>query len=136
MCALSPLFPSQLGWPLELDPGIHDQHNNNVYLYGDYCTETNSDSFLDELPLSELFDRSTSTPSTANISTGSDLTTVKKLNHNASERDRRKKINHLYSSLRALLPSRDHTVRMHLINIHVLACRVLSLIVCLSTYMV
>ncbi|KAE8691694.1 hypothetical protein F3Y22_tig00110885pilonHSYRG00092 [Hibiscus syriacus] len=29
---------------------------------------------------------------------------VKKLNHNASERDRRKKVNGLYSSLRSLLP--------------------------------
>lgn len=36
--------------------------------------------------------------------------TVKKLNHNASERDRRKKINSLYSSLRSLLPPSDHTV--------------------------
>lgn len=36
--------------------------------------------------------------------------TVKKLNHNASERDRRKKINGLYSSLRSLLPASDHTV--------------------------
>uniref|UniRef100_A0A1J3F729 BHLH domain-containing protein n=1 Tax=Noccaea caerulescens TaxID=107243 RepID=A0A1J3F729_NOCCA len=31
----------------------------------------------------------------------------KKLNHNASERDRRKKLNTLYSSLRALLPPSD-----------------------------
>ncbi|OMP07153.1 hypothetical protein COLO4_07587 [Corchorus olitorius] len=30
---------------------------------------------------------------------------VKKLNHNASERDRRKKVNNLYSSLRSLLPA-------------------------------
>ncbi|WMV52727.1 hypothetical protein MTR67_046112 [Solanum verrucosum] len=36
--------------------------------------------------------------------------TVKKLNHNASERDRRKNINGLYSSLRSLLPPSDHTV--------------------------
>lgn len=39
---------------------------------------------------------------------------VKKLNHNASERDRRKKINSLISSLRSLLPGEDHTV----CNIH------------------
>ncbi|KAK4725426.1 hypothetical protein R3W88_028205 [Solanum pinnatisectum] len=38
--------------------------------------------------------------------------TVKKLNHNASERDRRKKINGLYSSLRSLLPSSDHTKKL------------------------
>lgn len=34
----------------------------------------------------------------------------KKLNHNASERDRRKKLNTLYSSLRALLPPSDQKV--------------------------
>lgn len=39
-----------------------------------------------------------------------DLTTVKKLNHNASERDRRKKMNTLYSSLRSLIPATDHVV--------------------------
>nr|XP_010312405.1 transcription factor ORG3-like [Solanum lycopersicum] len=38
--------------------------------------------------------------------------TVKKLNHNASERDRRKKINSLYSSLRSLLPPSDHTKKL------------------------
>lgn len=36
--------------------------------------------------------------------------TVKKLNHNASERDRRKVFNSLCSSLRSLLPATDHTV--------------------------
>ncbi|CAN4118516.1 unnamed protein product [Withania somnifera] len=38
--------------------------------------------------------------------------TVKKLNHNASERDRRKKINGLYSSLRSLLPASQHTKKL------------------------
>ncbi|WCJ34080.1 basic helix-loop-helix (bHLH) DNA-binding superfamily protein [Euphorbia peplus] len=36
-----------------------------------------------------------------------DSNMVKKLNHNASERDRRKMLNHLYSSLRSLLPASD-----------------------------
>ena len=40
-----------------------------------------------------------------------DIKYVKKLNHNASERDRRKKINSLYSSLRSLLPATDQRVR-------------------------
>lgn len=35
---------------------------------------------------------------------------VKKLNHNASERDRRKKMNTLYANLRSLLPHQDHSV--------------------------
>ncbi|XP_016465935.1 transcription factor bHLH100-like isoform X2 [Nicotiana tabacum] len=38
--------------------------------------------------------------------------TVKKLNHNASERDRRKKFNSLCSSLRSLLPATDHTKKI------------------------
>ncbi|RLN17077.1 hypothetical protein C2845_PM02G31680 [Panicum miliaceum] len=33
----------------------------------------------------------------------------RKLNHNAYERDRRKHLNELYSSLRSLLPDADHT---------------------------
>nr|WCO08316.1 hypothetical protein [Suaeda aralocaspica] len=37
---------------------------------------------------------------------------AKKLNHNASERDRRKKINTMYSSLRSLLPATDHRKKL------------------------
>ncbi|XP_059298133.1 transcription factor bHLH100-like [Lycium ferocissimum] len=37
---------------------------------------------------------------------------VKKLNHNASERDRRKKTNSLYYSLRSLLPPSDHRKKL------------------------
>ncbi|XP_031103776.1 transcription factor bHLH100-like [Ipomoea triloba] len=37
---------------------------------------------------------------------------VKKLSHNASERDRRKKMNGLFSSLRSLLPPSDQKARM------------------------
>lgn len=48
------------------------------------------------------------TPSPTPVS--SDPSLVKKLNHNASERDRRRKINGLYSSLRSLLPATDQTV--------------------------
>lgn len=112
MLALSPpLFPS-LGWPLELDPISQDvQHFSNC-LYGEFI-ETTSESFLQEFPIPseaepQLFDQlDRSTPSTG---ISSDLTMVKKLNHNASERDRRKRINHLYSSLRALLPATEHSV--------------------------
>ncbi|XP_057440580.1 transcription factor bHLH100-like isoform X1 [Lotus japonicus] len=41
-----------------------------------------------------------------------DTTMVKKLSHNASERDRRKKINTLIASLRSLLPGQDQTKKM------------------------
>ncbi|KAL5059239.1 hypothetical protein RYX36_030843 [Vicia faba] len=50
---------------------------------------------------------------------------VKKLNHNASERDRRKKINSLISSLRSLLPNDDQTKKM---SIPVTISRVLKYI--------
>lgn len=39
-----------------------------------------------------------------------DLLESRRLNHNASERDRRKKINLLFSSLRSVLPSHDQGV--------------------------
>ena len=35
-----------------------------------------------------------------------------KISHKASERDRRKQLNGLYSSLRSLLPDTDHTVNL------------------------
>ncbi|KAL3755167.1 hypothetical protein ACJRO7_002254 [Eucalyptus globulus] len=44
--------------------------------------------------------------------TNGEATMVKKLNHNACERDRRKKINSLYSALRLLLPSADQTEKL------------------------
>nr|GMC86062.1 transcription factor ORG2-like [Ipomoea batatas] len=37
---------------------------------------------------------------------------IKKLSHNASERDRRKRINALYSSLRSLLPASDQSKKL------------------------
>nr|XP_009796478.1 PREDICTED: transcription factor bHLH101-like [Nicotiana sylvestris] len=43
-----------------------------------------------------------------------DYRIVKKLNHNASERDRRKNTNSLYSSLRFLLPATDQTKKVSL----------------------
>ncbi|XP_039162620.1 transcription factor ORG2-like [Eucalyptus grandis] len=41
-----------------------------------------------------------------------EATMVKKLNHNASERDRRKKMNSLYSTLRSLLPAADQMKKL------------------------
>ena len=40
----------------------------------------------------------------------------RKISHNAYERDRRKQLNGLYSSLRSLLPDTDHTVRKKIIK--------------------
>ncbi|XP_022753683.1 transcription factor ORG2-like [Durio zibethinus] len=44
--------------------------------------------------------------------TSFDPCVVKKLNHNASERDRRKKVNTLYSSLSSLLPASDQMKKL------------------------
>ncbi|PON88894.1 Basic helix-loop-helix transcription factor [Trema orientale] len=115
MLALSPpLFSTNIGWPLE-DPIGHEEQN---YFFRDIETTSDHQSLYlnfptpptsDQRPPSE-FDHS-ATPS--NYTTiNSDLSMVKKLNHNASERDRRKKINHLYSSLRTLLPASDHMKKL------------------------
>lgn len=98
MLALSPLF-STLGWPLE-DPISHEQYY--------YHRQTEPyDSFLHNFP-SPQTQKNLSESTVSGTITGGQ-TIVKKLNHNASERDRRKKINSLFSSLRSLLPSSDQT---------------------------
>lgn len=98
MCALFPSFFPSFGWPLEINPICHQQ---------DYITDTIEESPqfppVPE-PQAEL-DRSASFSANSG-----DPSLDKKLYHNASERDRRKKINSLYSSLRSLLPNADQTV--------------------------
>ncbi|KAH9680255.1 hypothetical protein WN943_026878 [Citrus x changshan-huyou] len=100
MCALFPPFFPSLGWPLEINPICHQQ---------DYITETIEESpqFPQESEPQAEFDRSASFSANSG-----DPTMVKKLYHNASERDRRKKINSLYSSLRSLLPVADQTKKL------------------------
>ncbi|KAJ9695396.1 hypothetical protein PVL29_010726 [Vitis rotundifolia] len=101
MLAFSPPLFSTFGWPWE-DPISHEQN----YIYRE--TEA-SESFL-HLPSSEpQAELNYSTPSAA---VSGNPTMVKKLNHNASERDRRKKINSLYSSLRSLLPAADQAKKL------------------------
>ncbi|CBI30114.3 hypothetical protein VitviT2T_012724 [Vitis vinifera] len=101
MLAFSPPLFSTFGWPWE-DPISHEQN----YIYQE--TEA-SESFL-HLPSSEpQAELNYSTPSAA---VSGNPTMVKKLNHNASERDRRKKINSLYSSLRSLLPAADQAKKL------------------------
>lgn len=102
MLALFPPLFSTTGWPLETSTSHADQN----YVYKD--TET-SESRLHVPPSQpQLVDQNLHTKLTS-INSG-DPSMVKKLNHNASERDRRKKINILYSTLRSLLPGEDHTV--------------------------
>ncbi|KAL6211424.1 hypothetical protein ACLB2K_016650 [Fragaria x ananassa] len=103
MLALSPPLFSTIGWPLE-DHSISQDHNNY------YSAESSLLHFPTTLqPQFDQLDHST--PSTAVSGESNISSMVKKLNHNASERDRRKKINNLYSSLRSLVPA-DHAKRL------------------------
>ncbi|KAJ6363552.1 hypothetical protein OIU78_003682 [Salix suchowensis] len=106
MLELSPttLF-STFGWSLE-EPISHEKN----YSLRDYEAPGPFTHFPPSPPpnIREL-DRSTSF--TAYSGSG-DPDMVKKLHHNASERDRRKKINSLYSSLRSLLPASDHMKKL------------------------
>ncbi|KAI5317907.1 hypothetical protein L3X38_037614 [Prunus dulcis] len=98
MLALSPPLFSTIAWPSE-DLLSHDQN----YFYRDSSIDQSAESFLHILPSHQpQVDLDRSTTISGDYSGVS--TMVKKLNHNASERDRRKKMNSLYSSLRSLLP--------------------------------
>nr|XP_011469475.1 PREDICTED: transcription factor ORG2-like [Fragaria vesca subsp. vesca] len=104
MLGLSPPLFSTIAWPLEDHPTSYD-HNNYF----------SAESSLLHFPttLQPQFDQldDHSTPSTA-VSGESNISSMaKKLNHNASERERRKNINNLYSSLRSLVPA-DHAKRL------------------------
>ncbi|KAJ1404255.1 Myc-type, basic helix-loop-helix [Sesbania bispinosa] len=94
----SPVFSTIGYWPYE-EPISHSQNN---YFY----KHTEDSELFHHQPQVEI---QNSTPSPA---ISSELSMVKKLIHNASERDRRKKINALYSSLRSLLPVADQMKKL------------------------
>uniref|UniRef100_A0A0A0L0Z2 BHLH domain-containing protein n=1 Tax=Cucumis sativus TaxID=3659 RepID=A0A0A0L0Z2_CUCSA len=108
----SPLFsPHQ--WQFEDPISLHHQHNS---LFSPF--EPSDHSFYLQFPPPPLDPShgehdhypSSAAPSPEGVSNVSKM--AKKLSHNASERDRRKKINSLYSSLRALLPSSDQMKKL------------------------
>ncbi|KAL7597625.1 transcription factor bHLH100 [Lactuca sativa] len=98
MLALSsPLFSTPYGWPLA---------DNFSKVCGD---PDSTQSFLefpssDQIQLDFTPENSSSFGGAVNRGKGDGMNVVKKLNHNASERDRRKKVNNLYESLRSVLP--------------------------------
>lgn len=97
MCAfVPPLFPN-FGWPC----GDHSFYEN------DDVTNT----FLD-LPLPDLTvaHQNVSSERNGKLELNQNPVVIKKLNHNASERDRRRKINTMFSSLRSCLPATDQSV--------------------------
>ncbi|XP_065856668.1 transcription factor ORG2 [Euphorbia lathyris] len=114
MLALSPsTFPTFL-WPLE-EPNeqFYFSRNTGTTTANTTATTTPASSNLDYVSSKpeELLDLHQSTSFTA-YNSGGDPNVVKKLNHNASERDRRKMMNNLYSSLRSLLPASDQMKKL------------------------
>uniref|UniRef100_A0A7N2M9R2 BHLH domain-containing protein n=2 Tax=Quercus lobata TaxID=97700 RepID=A0A7N2M9R2_QUELO len=83
-------------------------HTDNNYVLRE--TEA-SDSLAhdDQSPYQPKVELNLSTPS---MPIGSDPKMTKRIYHNASERDRRKKMNALYSTLRSLLPSADQAEKL------------------------
>nr|AKN09620.1 basic helix-loop-helix transcription factor [Salvia miltiorrhiza] len=105
MLAISPQMCSY-GWVMD-DPMMSHEQENLSY-FSRERTETTSGSIdphsspSSKIPLDFNDD----------FLNGDGDKKVKKLNHNASERDRRKKMNTLYANLRSLLPPEDHSKKL------------------------
>ncbi|EYU29444.1 hypothetical protein MIMGU_mgv1a022368mg, partial [Erythranthe guttata] len=106
MLALSPQFCS-VGWLLD-ESISHDHQQQNMI---NYLSTERQDTSEYSIDLHSPNSSSRTNPK-INDGGGDENKTVKKLNHNASERDRRKKINNLYSSLRSLLPNEDQSRKL------------------------
>ncbi|XP_047319495.1 transcription factor ORG2-like [Impatiens glandulifera] len=129
---LSPLNPDLFypitSWPWGVsqdeDPNIYhylhhnnNVNNNNILPYYPPQTSESSIVFADPPPQQQqqLIINNNNEMKVNSSETGNVTPTslkAKKLNHNASERDRRKRINDLYSSLRCLLPASDHKKKL------------------------
>ena len=102
MLALSPSLLAPIEWAFEESTS----HNDGSLFSRDNGATPHQ--FSCSPPADHEVDFDISPP--ISLAGSGDLTVVKKLNHNASERDRRKKINSLYSSLRSMLPLADQSV--------------------------
>ena len=109
MCALAP-FPIS-NWPL-VNPIGYEQN----YIYDG---SESIESFLQFPPPQEEILLDSQSPASFTQASFNPFR-VKKHNHNASERDRRKKVSSLYSSLRSLLPVADQMVLINYIFIIIL----------------
>ncbi|KAF5750281.1 transcription factor ORG2-like [Tripterygium wilfordii] len=123
MLALSPSVFSTFGWLLEESLISHETTTD------DHQSLLDDQYYLSQPPAQQP----TSEPLHAFTSCGTVDHQVpnnnsKKLNHNASERHRRKKINGFYSSLRSLLPFDDQKVeRSYKLESAILSDKLLSL---------
>ena len=107
MLAMSPLFPS-LGWEYPQSINLENWNLDSLVLPNFQTLDDYSNQDQVIIKRSESSPRRTS--SADDYGVNNNVVVAKKLNHNASERDRRKKINNLYSTLRDLLPATDYTV--------------------------
>ncbi|XP_076958201.1 transcription factor ORG2-like isoform X2 [Bidens hawaiensis] len=107
MLALSPpLFSTTYGWPLNdlnLITQNLQQGGNEANSYHDSLLDYPSNTQIqhDFAPENSI---SMSSKGALNGNNDDPMKVAKKLNHNASERDRRKRVNELYSFLGSLLP--------------------------------
>ncbi|XP_021744676.1 transcription factor bHLH101-like isoform X1 [Chenopodium quinoa] len=118
MLAMSSLLcpNTNLGWeyPLGLDPRqpLDNLDFDSIFLANISSTSQTRD-YEDNQMSSDQAKRSESPQGTSSTDQfGKNPSISKKLNHNASERDRRKKINNMYSSLRSLLPTNDQRKKL------------------------
>ncbi|KAL5720075.1 hypothetical protein ACHQM5_012778 [Ranunculus cassubicifolius] len=104
MLALSPMLPV-FGMPSEEEQRSYEQNwDSNDSLLDLARKEWNSlESFCSSSPLEHELHSSKQSGSEPHSN---------KLNHNASERERRKKLNDLYSTLRTLLPGTDQKKKL------------------------
>ncbi|KAG2325610.1 hypothetical protein Bca52824_008338 [Brassica carinata] len=98
MCALVPPLIPNFGWPLA---GEYESYDGG----GDNLTNGTIFDFLELETFGVVHQQNSLGVSVLPVVT-------KKLNRNASERDRRKKINSLFSSLRSCLPASDQSKKL------------------------
>ncbi|XP_021753792.1 transcription factor ORG2-like [Chenopodium quinoa] len=126
---MSSICPTYLGWDYPIELGTIQGFNNvdlhSVFLLNFSSSQSQDYQYqvYDHVRRSESPQGTSSTDvkrsdlpqgtsSTDHLFDNNPISLSKKLNHNASERVRRKKISNLYSSLRALLPSSDSKKRL------------------------
>ncbi|XP_048496544.1 transcription factor bHLH101-like [Beta vulgaris subsp. vulgaris] len=123
MFEMSSFYPPSLGWeyPIELgtNQAFHNFNLDSVFLVDFSSSQAQvyqQHQEYDHIKRSESpQDTSSTDPFIDNNNNNNDYNPIllsKKINHNASERVRRKKISNLYSSLRNLLPESDQKKKL------------------------
>ncbi|KMT15169.1 hypothetical protein BVRB_3g062830 [Beta vulgaris subsp. vulgaris] len=114
MLAVSPLCPN-LGWEYPIELGTNQEFDNfdfeSIFFNNSISSSQAQDDQVNQ-EFNDVVKQSESPQGTSSIDHSDNPVLAKKLNHNASERDRRKKINDMYMSLRALLPSNDQRKKL------------------------